>query len=1258
MLEWLKKLGGGKPWQNKAGLDAKAISFLEADFKDLEKLNANLTAELVRYLLDGDDDSVLGRLAGTTGAGEALGLIRLFGNVNRTNADARARLFQHVNNVPPDFFIRLGKTYEAATRAPYTNPAYRAFQSTAANPNPTFGDNRLQWLHFLLVTATSFSTNTWPRKASPCPALNADMVEAIIELEGFPRNLLVRTAFAPPQARYGGGPLEEIFFAMPGIAARAIQYKEILVEALNNADFKHRVYTLEMMKKCHVPLEPLAGKLVDLAVSSSKLVREQAEVMIAEAKPVFTPLLKEKIVSGETDERIAAARLLWRWEEEAARGFLEQRLTEEKSKKVAQAFRDLLAVPAKDAAPVIQDALQLPELPPIPAHLPLGAETERAWQACMDQVNQEVARMTAGKPNHYYAKNMKPVSAATIRQAFAELAGGKIATTLESINMALGYNETAAPLKTFWQRPELQPIHLVRFMMQTGTLRPDAEADVRHHTFGYWLENLITTYRKAHPDFGLREFAAAFRAAGLDSARIGKGFLIRFGTSRGYGMTREQTWPYWAEHLEVLENAFAPASSDLMTRIYQRGSRDRAFSAIASFPQTPARLQPMLWNLALGPKSERPQAQECLANVPDKLERLIAALGSGSGETRLAAAEWLGNLGEKSAVEPLIAAFKREKNEATKGMILGALEQLGASVEQFLNRAGQSKEAEKGLAKGVPADLSWFPFDQMPAVHWQDTGEKLDPNIIKWWLVQGFKLKSPEPGALLRRYCASLKPAEREALGQFILQAWIAEDTAPIPRAEAEKKAQDHAKSMVHYAQYFYQQAQKNPQGVSTAAPPLSEDQYYAQALPNFLKQPKGSAVSSKGVLAVAGACVASGAAPVVNRYLKEWYGQRAAQCRAMLQMLSWVEHRTATQLLLAVGSRFRTKSIQEEAHAQAQALAERKGWTVAELADRTIPSAGLDENGVMTIDYGPRKFTATLDENLEFVLADAEGKPLKALPDPRKDDDEALATEAKKMYSAAKKELKSVLNMQRERLYEAMCTQRTWPYEDWSLYLNRHPIVRHHCQRLVWAIIRDNKAVQLFRPLADGSLTNASDDPVIPAEGDQVRVAHECQITPEQSQAWRQHLKDYNVEVLFEQFGRTNFTLSEANRNEADINEFKGHLLETFKLRGRATKLGYTRGQAQDGGWFFDYHKRFPTLGIEAVIEFTGNGLPEENRTVALTLLHFDRVGEEGSDEGSEKMLLSEVPSVLLSECWNDMRAIAAEGPGFDPAWEKKAQF
>jgi hypothetical protein len=90
-------------------------------------------------------------------------------------------------------------------------------------------------------------------------------------------------------------------------------------------------------------------------------------------------------------------------------------------------------------------------------------------------------------------------------------------------------------------------------------------------------------------------------------------------------------------------------------------------------------------------------------------------------------------------------------------------------------------------------------------------------------------------------------------------------------------------------------------------------------------------------------------------------------------------------------------------------------------------------------------------------------------------------------------------------------------------------------------------------------------------------------------------------------------------------------------------------RGAAEDGGWFYTYTKRFASLGVEAVVGFSGNPLPEENRKVALTRLSFHRRGGE--------VPLGEVPVGILSECWNDMRLIAAEGSGFDPVWQSKVE-
>ena len=117
-------------------------------------------------------------------------------------------------------------------------------------------------------------------------------------------------------------------------------------------------------------------------------------------------------------------------------------------------------------------------------------------------------------------------------------------------------------------------------------------------------------------------------------------------------------------------------------------------------------------------------------------------------------------------------------------------------------------------------------------------------------------------------------------------------------------------------------------------------------------------------------------------------------------------------------------------------------------------------------------------------------------------------------------------------------------------------------------------------------------------------------------------------------------------------MSEFTGYLMESFQLRGMALKRGYTRGRAEDGGWFMTYDKRFPTLGITAYVQFTGSPLPEENRKVALVSLWFAKEG--ASSWQRSQVPLATVPRVLLTECYNDLRLLAATSQGFDKDWEK----
>jgi hypothetical protein len=716
-----------------------------------------------------------------------------------------------------------------------------------------------------------------------------------------------------------------------------------------------------------------------------------------------------------------------------------------------------------------------------------------------------------------------------------------------------------------------------------------------------------------------------------------------YGTVLAEGWPDEDVAPFVQANLELVTDALAPAPAGYHL------SPTAAFRALATLPSTPPLVVDALFALALGSrKAERRPAQEALARVPRIGDRVVTALSDGKADVRTTAAQWLAQLDHLDAIPALEAAAKREKQDVPKGAMLDALEAFGQPVEKYLNRASLAKQASAGLAKGMHKDLAWLQWEAVPAVRWADTGDPVASEVLKWFASQAVKAKSPEPNAILRKYCALLDTRDREAFGQYLLEAWLAEDIRAIEPDEARRLAEQRAQQTQQSIAGWPQHHQDDP------LVGMSFQELTAHYLPGFMRQPAGSAIASKGLLAVAAACAGERAAAPVARYLKEWYGMRAAQGKALIGMLAWIEHPSATQLMLSVGSRFRTKSFQDEATKQAEALAERKGWTIGELADRTIPTAGFDESGTIELSYGDRTFTAALLPDLTTELRSPEGKKVSSLPAPRQSDDEERAKESKKSYSLAKKELKAIVQLQTERLYEALCTERTWLFEDWQLYLNQHPVVRYLTQRLAWVATTADGAT-VVRPMDDGTLTDVDDEQVTMPPDAVIAIAHDSLLDDSTVQAWQQHLDDYEVAPLFQQFGKGTFTLAAENADATDSTDFAGHLLEAFALRGRAGKLGYTRGAAQDAGWFYEYEKRFPTLGLTAVVEFTGNPLPEQNRTVALKALRFQRNVPGGT---TVNLRLGEVPAVLLSEAYNDVRLMAADGSGFDPDWQNKSEY
>lgn len=843
--------------------------------------------------------------------------------------------------------------------------------------------------------------------------------------------------------------------------------------------------------------------------------------------------------------------------------------------------------------------LRLPDYEPLPAgNDELAAAQLRSW------LNEEIAAgaNTDNKWVKAQATRARGISDAAIATALAVANGTAPAHTGSKLANSFGLSEIANAA------PALSLAQLIRLHLTSN----------RHDL--PWAARF-----RVDEDTDLRALSDVCTEIGISDDWVGE--LV---ATVGY----KAAWPWFATRPERLQQMLGDSSTAA-----------EALWLLAEFPQIPNCYLPSVATIATSdPTSIRRLAQAVLLDHPGARALAEQALGDGKVELRQAAAEWLAKIGDPAAIPALTAALGREKREVARAAILNALKALGSNTDAYLSPSVLLAEAKAGLKAKPPASLGWFLELELPPARWAD-GSPVEPVILRWWTVLATKMKNPDGSGLLDLYLGLLDPDDAAALSSFVLRAWIAQDTRRPNAEESRSYAERMADQRYESAQKWLVQARQSGSSgwLSNAeeAAILPREYHYAEAYRDHQSRYLGSASAEKGLLGLTTKAPGIELSAVVAAYIRN-DGSRRAQVEYLVCALYANGQPAAIQLLLSIARRHKQATVQAKAKALVEQLAEDRGWSADELADRTIPTAGFSSDRLLHLDFGPREFLGRMTAKATIELSDADGKPIKTLPNPRQNDDAELAAAAKKQLTTSRKELKAVLVMQTSRLYEAMCAQRAWPSADWTEFLAEHPLMAGLITRLVW-LEEIGGTRRSFRPTDDGSLIDADDEPVTLAAAAQITVAHRSLLTPTEVEAWQQHLTDYDVTALFSQFGPP---APEFDEHATEFADLAGHVTDTFSFRNVATKRGYTRGAAEDGGWFGEYTKALTGLELTAVVQFTGSYLPEDNISCATEKLYFRR--------GRKRLRLRDVPPILVAECYADYAALAALG-AYDPDYLTK---
>ncbi|ARU53490.1 hypothetical protein CBR64_20720 [Cellulosimicrobium cellulans] len=1025
--------------------------------------------------------------------------------------------------------------------------------------------------------------------------------------------------------------------ALLGEPARdfVVAHVDVATQALPGVSAAGRTELVELVASDPAATAALAPLLARLAADTSKGVREAAVAAVAQLpgerqREILTPLLTALPPSrlGSVVTRLAQVDGGLADLEEAA---------EQSAGARATLLRDTVErARVLDAAQEDEPTIEAPPFEPLPEKT-LGDDFVRAARSALDTALERARTERAAHPGKSNDSDWPRWRREAVEQDLKELPG----ITDDDVRVFAAFLSGTSPRRagSVAMRRLAVPGVFSRLPGTTLMHRLRLEADEgrrQNGRFGWYRLNEGDML-----DVDLRALDEALRRIGRDDAEALIDELYFSTWWATDAVTPENAWPYYAGRLDRLA-----AALDDRERTYGTTKPARALAVLAQLPHVPRRFLPRLTELALGEgRTYRATAQEALSTHPGVRGLAEQGLCNGRSEVRRTAAEWLARLGDASAVPALRAALAKERSEVVRAAILTSLEALGEDISVDLAPQALLAEATKGLRAKAPVSMAWFGLDSLPAVRWAADGSPVDSTILRWWVMLAVKLKDPSGAGLLERYLSLLQETDRARVGSHVLSAWVAQDT----RNPSPEESSAHAQGGAQRRYDMYQDwAKRSPQYYAVEASKTVEDHYrdlYREHQATYV----GSAVKDKGMLALTVAMPGGELATTFQRYVKAHIGRRS-QTEALVQALAANGQPAAIQELLAVSRRFRQATVQETAQRLAAELADRRGWTADQLADRTVQTAGFEDDGLLHLDLGSREYVGRITPAFTLELTSDAGKVVKALPAARAQDDPELVSAAKKQLTASRKELKGVVALQTQRLYEAMCVGRTWTAQEWQEYLLGHPVMSRLVERLVWVENPGTGEARPFRP-DGGALVDADDEDVVLGEGSTVGLAHAVLLGPDATAAWAAHLADYEVDPLFAQL---DVATPDVPAGATAIDDHKGWFSDSFSIRGRATKRGYTRSQAEDAGWFSAYTKSFASAGVVVQIEFTGSFVPEENIAAAVTALTFERTGR-GSGRGTAR--IADLPPVLVAEAYRDYVAVAEAG-SFDPDWERKSQY
>ncbi len=361
-----------------------------------------------------------------------------------------------------------------------------------------------------------------------------------------------------------------------------------------------------------------------------------------------------------------------------------------------------------------------------------------------------------------------------------------------------------------------------------------------------------------------------------------------------------------------------------------------------------------------------------------------------------------------------------------------------------------------------------------------------------------------------------------------------------------------------------------------------------------------------------------------------------------------------ALMLVDHMSRKFKQRQVRDAADVALQNAAQHLGITQEELADRIVPDLGFDKKMCRVFDYGYRQFQVFLNSALELEILCGE-KKIKTIPKPGANDDAEKASAAYEAFKDMKKQMKTVISTQKERLEYVLLCDRKWTCPQWKKLFVDNAVMHCFAIGLIWGIYEDGKPVTAFRYMDDGSFTTSDEEELELADNARIGLVHPIELSENECKLWQEQLSDYEITQPFQQLSRPIYRVKEEEKNFLSLNQYSGVKIINQVLVSKLQKFGWEKGAAQDAGCFYEfYHNDISECIKNEDGSFTYKGFITELQFSGTYIGSFMMDAEEVSIEEAYFYLpsqtkntaipLSEVPPRYFSEILFQLDSILGE--------------